>query len=266
MHVVITGSTRGIGLALARQFLAAGDNVLISSRSQDRVDSVTQELNKLFSGHVEGMVADVTKYESVEALAKFAQTKWRSIDIWINNAGAKGGKGYLQNREPEQIAMVMQTNITGTLFGCRAAINAGVRHIFNVDGMGSDGKILVGSIIYGTSKRPIPYISKALAKELEAQDLKISIHTISPGMVLTDLLLSHAELKQKRVFNILAEQPSTVMAYLVPKMRSVAMTTKTGKYFKYLTNFRATLRFLTAWRYKNRFFDEEGNLLVELEG
>ena len=265
MHVVITGSTRGIGLALARQFLAAGDNVLISSRTQDRVDTITQKLNEQFPDHVEGMVADVTRYEDLESLAEFAKTKWGNIDVWVNNAGTKGGKGYLQDREPDKIAMVMETNITGTMFGCRVAINAGVRHIFNMDGSGSNGRILVGSIVYGTSKRPIPYISKAVAKEMEDQDLKIGVHTISPGMVLTDLLISDATLRQKRAFNILAEQPSTAAAYLVPKMRSVAMTTKTGTYYKYLTNFKATLRFMTAWRYKNRFFDRDGNLIVELE-
>jgi hypothetical protein len=52
----------------------------------------------------------------------------------------------------------------------------------------------------------------------------------------------------------------------VPKIRSIATTKKDGEYIKFLTSFKAFLRFLTFWRWKNRFFDEEGKLLVELEG
>ncbi|GJN23869.1 hypothetical protein PR202_gb11559 [Eleusine coracana subsp. coracana] len=94
-NVLITGSTKGIGYALAKKFLEAGDNVIICSRSgslsstAQKVESVVGDLKKEYGDqHVWGTVCDVRDGKDVKALVEFAREKFKHIDIWINNAGS----------------------------------------------------------------------------------------------------------------------------------------------------------------------------------
>ena len=88
-------ASTGIGLALAREFLEAGDSVCISSRSADRVRETLSALSEVAAGHggtIKGTTADVAKPSDVAKLTQFAQSNLGSIDIWINNAGSNGYK------------------------------------------------------------------------------------------------------------------------------------------------------------------------------
>lgn len=92
LNVVITGGTRGIGRALVREFLAAGDNVFIAARSQRTVRDVAMELAPECARQrqISGVDCDVSKPSSVTRLASMAQDHFEdgTIDVWINNAGA----------------------------------------------------------------------------------------------------------------------------------------------------------------------------------
>jgi len=161
--------------------------------------------------------------------------------------------------ETSQIKRVIETNIIGTLYCCRAVlktmISQGSGHIFNMEGMGSDGRTYAKSLVYATSKSAIPMIQKTLL--LETKGLPVGIHDLSPGMVLTDLLLKdEPDLQTKKVYNILAERPETVADYLVPKIRQIKGT---GKKIKFLSGPKVMMRFLTAGKAKNKYFDEQGN-------
>ncbi|KVH93896.1 Glucose/ribitol dehydrogenase [Cynara cardunculus var. scolymus] len=106
-NVVITGSTRGLGKALAREFLLSGDRVVIASRSEKSVDMTIKELEEnlqegmatamsssrknLVNAKVVGTSCDVCDPEDVRNLADFAVNELGSIDIWINNAGTNKG-------------------------------------------------------------------------------------------------------------------------------------------------------------------------------
>ena len=76
-----------------------------------------------------------------------------------------------------------------------------------------------------------------------------------------DLLLDGATDANKQVFNILCEQPETVAAYLVPRVRTVVARGNGGRYIKYLTLPRALARFITAPLRANRYFDRQGELI-----
>ncbi len=261
MNIVITGSTRGIGKALANKFLELGDTVIITSRSNDAVKEAINEFSKKYGAEkVFGIVCDVTDAQQVDSLVKFAVDKLRKIDIWINNAGTAGDKRLpLVELETSQIKRVIETNIIGTLYCCRAVlkvmISQGSGHIFNMEGMGSDGRTYANSLVYATSKSAIPMIKKTLL--LETKKLPVGIHDLSPGMVLTNLLLKdNPDAHTKKIFNILAEKPETVAENLVPRIRKIKGT---GKRISYLTGPKVMLRFLTARRAKNKYFDENGN-------
>src|SRR5512140_564216 len=86
---VITGGTRGLGLATAQAFLREGASVVISARTQASVTKAVDGL-KMAGGQVCGIACDVGSFAQVQALADFALQKYGQLDIWVNNAGIAG--------------------------------------------------------------------------------------------------------------------------------------------------------------------------------
>jgi NAD(P)-dependent dehydrogenase (short-subunit alcohol dehydrogenase family) len=130
------------------------------------------------------------KVEQVQALWDHARGVWGTVDIWINNAGASGSEAMVWDLPPEEASAVIDTNILGTIYGCQIAVRGmldqGVGAIYNMEGMGSDGRMHAGLTTYGTSKYAVSYFSRALAKELT--DHPILIGSLRPGMVVTTFL------------------------------------------------------------------------------
>ncbi|KRH13101.1 hypothetical protein GLYMA_15G215900v4 [Glycine max] len=221
-NVLITGSTKGIGYALAKEFLKAGDNVLICSRSDERVKTAVQNLRVEFGEqHVWGTKCDVKNAEDVKNLVSFAQEKMKYIDIWINNAGSNAySYKPLVEASDEDLIEVVTTNTLGLMICCREAIKMMVNqprggHIFNIDGAGSDGRPTPRFAAYGATKRSVVHLTKSLQAELRMQDVKnVVVHNLSPGMVTTDLLMSGVNTKQAKFFiNVLAEPAEVRLAF-----------------------------------------------------
>ncbi|KAE8792990.1 chlorophyll(ide) b reductase NOL, chloroplastic [Hordeum vulgare] len=251
-NVLITGSTKGIGYALARKFLKAGDNVVICSRSAERVESVANDLKKEFGEqHVWGTVCDVREGKDVKALVDFARDKLEYIDIWINNAGSNAySYKPLVETSDEALIEVITTNTLGLMLCCREAINMMWKqprggHVFNIDGAGSDGRPTPRFAAYGATKRSVVHLTKSLQAELQMNEMNnVVVHNLSPGMVTTDLLMSGATTKQAKFFiNILAEPPDVVADYLVPNIREIP-TNQSMKptYIRFLTGLKAYSR------------------------
>ena len=267
MNVIITGSRKGIGLAMAEEFLKGNDRVIISSRSGELINKLVDELSDVYGkDKIFGFQCDVTNAKECEALAEFGKEKFSKLDVWINNAGTNAYElNNLVDFSIEGIKTIVDTNLLGTLYGCRAALKVMIPqkhgHIFNMEGMGSNGMTSPKIAPYGASKAGIPQLTKTLVKELKADKIKVGIHRLSPGIVLTDLTLKEITPESAKVFNILAETTDTVVKYLVPRIRKIKGT---GKVIAILTGRKASGRFMTAWRFKNRFFDKEGNLIKDI--
>ena len=114
--------------------------------------------------------------------------------------------------------------------------------------------------LYGTSKRALTYFTRSLMREVEGTRVKVGL--LSPGMVMTDLLVGELpqdpdELRKfKKIVNILADDVETVTPYLVQRMLSA---NKNGVHIKWLTNTKATFRFMTSpFRRRDLFLDREG--------
>lgn len=230
-NVLITGSTKGIGFALAKQFLQEGDNVIICSRSAERVESAVESLRGEFGDQrVWGTKCDVREGQDVKNLVAFAQEKLNYIDIWINNAGSNAySYKPLAEASDEDLIEVVTTNTLGLMICCREAMKMMLNqprggHVFNIDGAGSDGRPTPRFAAYGATKRSVVHLTKSLQAELQMHDVKnVIVHNLSPGMVTTDLLMSGANTKQAKFFiNVLAEPPEVVAEYLIPKVRSIA--------------------------------------------
>ncbi len=171
MNVVITGSTRGIGLGMAREFLRRGHDVAISSRRADAVERSRDTLAAEFPDRrVVAVACDVGEYAQVEALWRSAAGTLGSVDIWVNNAGRDGIKVPFFTIPPEDYAATVQTNLVGVMNGCRVAIPAMYRQgggrIFNMEGFGSNGSVRPTIAPYGATKYAVTYLTKALAAEL----------------------------------------------------------------------------------------------------
>lgn len=283
LHVVITGGSKGLGKALAKEFLARGDRVVICGRDGKDLEAAVRQLSSTSAAAVFGKQADVGKSGDVDALLAFALEKLDSrVDAWINNAGCGNGRmASLAETSPESIERIISTNLTGTLLCCRAAMrspNGAVKAIFNMDGAGSAGFKTPRYATYGSSKACLPQLAKSLVVEGKSNGKAIAVHTLSPGMMITELLMGKSsdgcgvdpeKVKSARIFNILAETPDVVARWMVPKVRKTAAAgiSASGSYHRYLTPMSAGLRFVKALllpsSVRNRLVDEQTGELVD---
>lgn len=262
---VITGSTRGLGLELAKQFRKKGFNVVICGTKQDNIDKAISCLCEIKAkGKVIGQKCNVSSSHDVENLAATASELFDGIDIWINNAGVNQSFQYAWEVEEEEIDFLLQVDLKGTINGTNAAmrkmIGQGYGAIYNVEGMGSNDAYQPCFSLYGTAKRAVTYFTDAVANEIKDQKLPVIIGKLSPGIMITDFLTS-AEGKQnqtelsertKKVYNILGDYPDVVAEYLAARMMK---NKKSGVRISWLTNKKAATRFVTAGFNKRDFFE-----------
>ncbi len=248
MNVVITGSTRGIGLGIAREFLNQGHNVLINGRSRESTAAVVQQLQHVFpDSEVYGYAANVSNYAEVERMADYA-SKVFTIDIWINNAGIDQNREYIWEHDPLKMGQIVDVNIKGVLNGTRIAsalMKATGGFIYNMEGFGSDGRMMRKMSIYGMTKRATSYYTMAAAQEAAGTKLKVGI--LSPGMVLTDFMIkslpedTRARERYLKIYHILGDTVEDVAGYLVEKM---IQNKRNGAKIVWLTKRKTFLRFL----------------------
>lgn len=256
MNVVITGSTKGIGLGMAREFLRRGHDLFISSRGADAVARVTGELRQEFpQRHIAGLPCDVADYAQVEALWAAAVEALGRVDIWINNAGRDGIKVPFFAIPPEDYVQTVNTNLIG-LMNCNRVVIPGMYRqgggrIFNMEGFGSDGRVRPTIAPYGSTKCALRYFTKALVKELEGTPVKMCY--LSPGMVTTEMLVPPPERRtaawerNKRILNILADNVETVTPWLVEE---VLKCDQNGGAVRWLTGRKVMWRFFSSLFYQ----------------
>ena len=224
--IVITGSTRGIGHGLAVEFLKRGHQVILNGRDEAQVRQTVEELKKHGPGVI-GVAGDVTDEGTFQKLIDQSQSVFGKIDIWINNAGIPQTQNYFYELESSEIERLVSVNITSLMLGTRIAIgffmHQGFGKVFNMEGFGSDGRMMDKLSLYGTSKRAVNYFTKSVSKEIKDKNIQLGI--LSPGMVRTDFLTgamatgSDAEQERnKKVFDILAEDVDVVTEFLTSKM------------------------------------------------
>jgi NAD(P)-dependent dehydrogenase (short-subunit alcohol dehydrogenase family) len=256
--IVITGSTRGIGFALAREFLKRGCNVVISGRSDASVkDSVANLEAEYPNNQIAGFACDVTQYDKIEALWRLAKTKFGDIDIWINNAGISNEQADCWEIPEDEIRSVIETNILGELFGTKVAIQGfldqGYGSVYNVEGLGANGKTnnAKGLSVYGMSKAGLHYFNQCLFKELDHP--KIIAGALQPGMVLTDLVTRQYEDKPEeweKIKGILGIISSPINEVAVWMTNKILTNRKNGAYFRYGGTLRIMKRMILSPFYK----------------
>ena len=122
---VITGSTRGFGLAVARAYVREGARVVVSSRSSDAVSRAVAELGR---DAAEGAVADVGEGWAAGALRDAALARFGRLDVWINNTALSGVYGPTALVPVDDTLAVLDTNIRGTYRGSVVAVRHFLAH------------------------------------------------------------------------------------------------------------------------------------------
>ena len=186
--VVITGGTRGFGLAIAEAMLKAGAMVVIGGRSEDALTKAIASLQT--HGEVKGQICDVREEAQVYALARFANQSFGQIDIWINNAGYSAAAGMMLETPPAQAVDMFLANDMGTLYGAQAALHFMYPRregtLVNMYGNGSFLRPASPTGLYGATKAWLTSFTRSLAKEIRGSGVKLI--GFSPGMMLTDML------------------------------------------------------------------------------
>lgn len=223
--IVITGSSRGIGFGLAKHFLLRGCRVVVNGRSDSATAAAVGRL-RCYGDRVHGVVTDVSSREGVVFLHREALARFGSVDIWVNNAGLSHGSRMAWELDSEMIDRVLHCNIEGVIHGSIVPYlemrKRGAGKIFNMEGLGSDGFMLGGMTVYGTTKCALTYFTRSFSREARSSGVQIGL--LSPGMVVTDLLRgticdgSPESLRKKKFFNIMADDVETVTAFLVERM------------------------------------------------
>jgi glucose 1-dehydrogenase len=186
--VVITGSTRGFGFAIADAMLTAGATVAITGRSQEAVSATLEKLQS--KGRISGFVVDVRSEEQIYKLVEDILKEFGHIDIWINNAGYSNAAGMMLDMDPQEALDMFMSNDLG-VFRCTQAV---MRHMLphkqgtlvNIYGNGSFLSPASPTGLYGTTKAWITSFTRTLAKELKGSGVQIL--GFSPGMMTTDML------------------------------------------------------------------------------
>jgi short-subunit dehydrogenase len=252
-NIVITGSTRGIGYAMAKAFLSKGCNVTFSGRHPNGLDPLKEDL-KAYQNQFLYVPCNVQDPLQIEHLFDEAVKQWGSVDCWINNAGQNVPHRFIHETDYGSTAAVINTNILGMIYGSQIAarrmLNQGHGQIWNMEGLGSNNMIQIKTILYGTTKHALTYFTKGLAKELKGTPVLIG--RLSPGMMLTDFITkapdgSDSEVLHNKsfkfIFNTLGDRPETVAQFFIPRILS---NTKNDAHLVWLTTMKTMTRFISA--------------------
>ncbi len=194
---VITGSSRGIGAAIARRLAAEGARVVLNCHtSVEAAEAVAEEIRQA-GGEALVVAADVSRSEEAQRLIQTTTAQWDRVDILVNNAGVTRD-GLLMTMKEADWDAVLNTNLKSVFHCCKAVTRAMLRQrsgrIINITSVvGIVGQ--AGQTNYAASKAGIIGFTKSLARELGSRG--ITVNCVAPGYIptaLTDVLPE--ELKQ----------------------------------------------------------------------
>ena len=174
---LITGASTGIGAATARAVVGAGHRVVVSARSEDKLQALAHELGD--AAHP--VRADVTSFADNEALVAATLERFGQLDVVFANAGFGASRGWL-NETPEHWQEMVLTNVLGAAFTARAAIPAlkdSKGHLL-LTGSVAGTRPLPGSL-YSATKHAVHAMGEALRQDLNGTGVRVT--TIAPGMV-----------------------------------------------------------------------------------
>lgn len=188
--VIVTGASGNIGQGIARRFAAEGANVVLTSRSKDKLETLAAELDPQRTAVV---AADVTREADMQHLAQQAADRFGGVDVLVSNAGV----GHLELFEDLSLAdwrRVVDTNLTSCYFGAQACLpyledsQGSIIHVASASGLGGD----VGMSAYNASKGAVVNLTRGLAFDLGPRGIRVN--AVAPSITYPDGI-SHPRLE-----------------------------------------------------------------------
>lgn len=251
--VVITGSARGFGYEMAKEFRKNNYTTVIIDINKKELKKANENLCEIKSrGMVLPVEADITNEKDIVKVIDKTIKEFNTIDIWINNAGVNQSDNYIWDIDANEIERLVKIDLIGTIMCSslvsKLMIEQGHGEIYNVEGHGSNDALIDKLTLYGTSKRGVTYFTESLAHELKNYNIKVG--KITPGIMITNFI-THSlgdekeiklDDKTKKIYNILGDYPETIAKFMVNK---IINNNKRNPKFIWLSNFRAFSRFIT---------------------
>ncbi|MFN9797042.1 MAG: 3-oxoacyl-[acyl-carrier-protein] reductase [Gemmatimonas sp.] len=184
---LVTGSTRGIGRAIASTLAAAGARVAVTGRDLSKAEAAAAELAAATGAEVRGYAADVADVAQATALIEAVERDFGQLDILVNNAGLTRDN-LLMRLKADDWDAVIDANLRGAFATCRAATRGMLKRrwgrIINVASVvGLIGN--KGQANYAASKAGLIGLTKSIAKELASRNILANV--VAPGFIETDM-------------------------------------------------------------------------------
>jgi len=184
---LVTGSTRGIGRAIATALAIAGARVAVTGRDQGKADAAAAEIAAATGAEVRGYAADVSEVAQATSLVEAVEKDFGQLDILVNNAGLTRDNLMMRIKDEDWDA-VINANLRGAFATCRAASRGMMKRrwgrIINVASVvGLIGN--KGQANYAASKAGLIGMTKSIAKELASRNILANV--VAPGFIETDM-------------------------------------------------------------------------------
>ena len=194
---IVTGGSRGVGLATARVAAARGDRVAVLARKIDEA-----ELARELGTDALAITADVTDPAQVRAAVERVASAWGGVDVLVNNAGLHRGRR-LHRLDLNDWNAVLNTNLSGPMH----CIQASLAHMSEGASIVNIGAVVgfrgfAGDSAYGASKAGLSGLTQVLAVELAARRIRVNL--VIPGLVMTEMT---SQVDEKAIETLVARIP-----------------------------------------------------------
>src|SRR5476649_1040026 len=184
---LITGASSGIGEACAHLFAREHYNLVLTGRRLDRLEKLAKKLNTKYNVEVAVSSFDVRDREQVSSNLEGLPTKWKKVNVLINNAGLSQGLDPIQNGSFDDWDTMIDTNVKGLLYVTKVVSNWMIAnkagHIVNLGSIAGK-EIYPNGNVYCASKAAVDALNKAMRVDLLPHGIKVT--AIHPGAVETE--------------------------------------------------------------------------------
>ncbi len=188
--IFITGATAGFGKAIAYKFAAHGWDVIINGRRKERLTAIERDLKDQYNARVLSLPFDIRDREEVTRSIQSLPHDWKNIDVLVNNAGLASGLSTIQEGDPDDWDLMIDTNVRGLLYVSRQIMPQMVAqhrgHIINISSIAGKEAYAKGNV-YCATKHAVDALTKSMRIDLLEHGIKVT--SIDPGAAETEFSL-----------------------------------------------------------------------------